>query len=424
LTNSLRNTLNGLVLVFAACGVVAQTQDSILGQTNQERFERELVQAKDLLTPMTSIQAQAYGVQSSTVNQGAVDAVDNASLISNAGVVRMQEIIKAIQSENYDVLDERTRQAIVSAKKSAEIAAGSVNMDTQTATDTVNLAASWHEQLIEAYIAALPPRDQALGRSVLAGDGTIPNSEGKLYFFVSRSMPASLLKAYALDALYTGAALVVKGIRKGETVKDYLMEVMEDYNSVDGQILAGMEINPNLFDMFEIDVVPAVVWTNRGGLDDIGSGCVAPPDFAIPTTTVQGPDFSDMIVEKPTCLPVAESAYYKISGALKLEYVLERFGEAGAPAFAMGAFADRLAQRHANVFQGEQQPTLGNAMPELPGDITVDRLPRHVLQTLKDNLEQFNVRRSPYGPAFGDEDEDDPVYRQELMEQVQHGLGL
>jgi len=41
------------------------------------------------------------------------------------------------------------------------------------------------------------------------------------------------------------------------------------------------------------------------------------------------------------------------------------------------------------------------------------------------NMEGLNnIKKGPYRSAFGDEEEDAPVYRRELMEKIQYGLGF
>lgn len=410
-------SLTSAGLAAASVTPVEATNASVQMQLDDQRqkMSEALAAIRASGSPEAAQGEGAHGIR--VTDQGVI------GLKEGQGVVRMQELMRAIHGENLDPLDEQTRQAIEGAQRSANHAVDMNNYDPSTVIKMAETAPSWQKQMLESYVAGLPPRDQALGRSILLGDGTVPGVEGQLYFFVSRSMPMSMLRAYAMDAMYAGATLVVKGIRKGDTVKDYVMEMLEDYNSADGQVLAGMEINPNLFDMFEVEVVPTVVWTNRIGLNDVGSGCVAPPDFAAPKMTVEGPQGAHISVEKPYCMPVSETSYFKLAGALKIDYVLERFVEAGAPAQALEAYRARLAQRHSNVHE-HVAPTLGNAMPALAEDITIDRMPRWILEDWQESLQTSNVRRGPYGPAFGEDFEDDPVYREELTRKIRHGLGV
>lgn len=371
-----------------------------------------------LLATSGLIRAQSPDAAPRVTDQGAT------GLAPGQGVVRMQEMMRSIESGRIDLMDERTQQAMRTAQQSAQRIADPANLDEQTILSTINLAGNWQQMARKAYVDALPPRDRARGAAVLLGDGTDPEFEGKLYVFVSRSMPMALLRAYALEAMYTGATLVVKGLRRGDTLKDFVLESLRDFNSAEGQVLASLEINPNLFDMFQVEVVPTVVWSNRIGLEEVGSGCVAPPAAQQSYVTVTGPQRQPMEVEKPTCLPAEESSYYKIGGALKMDYVIERFEQAGAPKAAMNQYRARLAQRHANVHSPGAQPVPGTALAPIADDVTLDMLPRHVLLDWQDSLQKLNVQRGPYGPAFGEDLEDDRFYREELEKKIRHGLGV
>ena len=281
---------------------------------------------------------------------------------------------------------------------------------------------NWLRAAKEAYVAALPPRDQELGAAVMLGDGTLSNDTGRLYSFVSRSMPRSLLRAYARDALFLDATLVVKGVRKGTTIKEYMEEAVAEFNSAEGQVLAGIDINPNLFDMFNIQTVPAVVWTNRMGLDDVGNGCPRMPEGSAPVISLPGPDGSPLFAERPTCAPAPESSYFKISGALSMPYVLDRFEAAGAPKIAMDKMRTRLAEHHANVHQGSQEADGGNNMAPVSAELRLDQLPRRALEFWREELKTKKVMRGPYGPVFGTDAEEDPAYRAELQAKIRRGL--
>lgn len=338
-------------------------------------------------------------------------------------VEHMQKLIEAIKSGNLDALPDAQRKAVESGMRSANVSANLDNLDPQVVDFSIKHASQWQQMAREAYVAALPPRDRARGESVLLGDGTLPDSEGRLYYFVSRSMPMSLLKAYAVEALHTGGTLVVKGIRRGDTIKEYVEEAVADFNNADGQVLSNMEINPNLFDMFSISVVPTLVWTNKVGLEDIGAGCENLPEgTSAPLMTFEGPDGNPLQVEKPVCAQAPSGSYYKLAGALTTSYVLERFEEAGAPAKAMAHFQGRLAARNANVFDGSVRQGVGNAMAPITTELTLDVLPRETFWYWAEELETKNVQRGPYGPSFTLEEEDDPAYRDELTALIRQRL--
>lgn len=133
--------------------------------------------------------------------------------------------------------------------------------------------------------------------------------EDQLYVFVSRSMPESLLRSYALDAAYTSAVLVMRGVKKDETLDTFFRgQLMQDLKP-DG---AGaiVQLDPRLFDAFEVDAVPAIVFT-KNSLIDL---CATPE-----STNVK-------------CEPVSSNKYYKITGSVSLKYALDQFIQEGADA--------------------------------------------------------------------------------------------
>lgn len=351
--------------------------------------------------------------------------LDRPAISGTGGVARMKSLLDAISDGDYSQLPEETRRAVVSGTKSAEKSADLSKAPAAALDFAQKQSDNWEQAAKEAFVAALPPRDKARGQSLFLGGGTLPGNEGKIYIFVSRAMPQSLLRAYALDAMHLGASLVVKGIRKGDTIKEYILDSVNEYNSIEGQHLSGIEINPNLFDMFQVDVVPAVVWTNRVGLDDIGSGCPNLPE-GTPTPQIQleGPEDTLVTANKPVCAPAPESSYYKITGTIALPYVFDRFEDAGLAKEALAPYREALAARAADVHDGTVRQDMGNQMVPLPNNMTLDRLPKHVLLEWKRLLDSENVQRGPFGPAFSKDEGDDPEYRAWLTDRVNHGLGL
>lgn len=363
-----------------------------------------------------------------TCGLSAAHAQTSSPVPSNrSGVAHMQGILDAIKAGDVTAMPAGTQRAVETGAEAANKSSNLSAASPQTIEFTRRQAENFEHLAREAYVAAMPPRDRARGAALLLGDGTLPGNQGRLYVFVSRSMPIPLLRAYAVEALYTGATLVTKGVRKGDTIKEYVEETVADFNNADGQHMAGMEVNPNLFDMFQVKVVPTVVWTNRVGLDDIGAGCSDLPEGTqVPQIELMGPYDVPMTVNKPVCAPVPESSYYKIAGALKLEYVLDRFEQAGLAKESLAPFREGLKERTGNVFSdlSNQQPQIGNEMQPVSDNLKLDMLPKYVLREWKSMLATDNVQRGPYGPAFGQDGEDDPDYRRELQNIIDHGLGL
>ncbi|MEX3983631.1 TrbC family F-type conjugative pilus assembly protein [Paraburkholderia sp. EG287A] len=343
---------------------------------------------------------------------------------ADAGVDRMKSVMEAVTGGNLSTLAPADQQAAQTGVAGATRDADPNIYDKKTAEFAVEAQAKWNDLARQAYVSALPPADQAIGRSILLGDGTVPGSPGKLFFFVSRSMPLPLLRTYALEAFYLGGTLVVRGIRPGESVKEYVDEAVSDYNSAGNQVLSGIEINPNLFDMFNVTMVPSVVWTNRQGLDDIGAGCPNLPDnVQTPQVTVEGPDGSPITLDKPVCAPAPDSSFYKLTGALALPYVFDRFEQAGAPKAAIEEYRQELKEMAQNGVSADGVDG-GHGLAGLKGDIKVEQLPKYVLRYWQQELATQKVQRAPYGPAFSEGGDDDPEYRQELEQKIQRGLGI
>ncbi len=90
-----------------------------------------------------------------------------------AGVNHMQAIMDGVAKGKLGGLDDATRAAIGTGLASAKVTADVDHMDARTVDFSVKQSEKMDQMAREAYVAALPPRDQALGRSVLLGDGTV-----------------------------------------------------------------------------------------------------------------------------------------------------------------------------------------------------------------------------------------------------------
>jgi type-F conjugative transfer system pilin assembly protein TrbC len=344
---------------------------------------------------------------------------------ADAGVDRMEAIQQAVQTGDTRLLSPTDVQAVQAGTQGGVAAAANQDkIDPKLVSATEETSARFDQLVRQAYVSALPAKDQALGRSVLLGDGTVPGSPGKLYFFVSRAMPMSLLRAYAIQALYMGGTLVVKGVRKGDSIKDYVEDAMNDFNSSGGQVLAGMDIDPNLFDIFNVTMVPAVVWTNRANIEGVGAGCEhLPDDVPHPQITLDGPNDTQITVDRPMCLPAPDSSYFKITGALSMTYVLDRFEQAGAPREVMEEYRQELAEMAANGVSLEGDGTGISGMNGAGSGIQVHQLPHYMLRYWQRALETSKVQRSNMGPVFSSGGDDDTQYRQELTSEIEKGLG-
>lgn len=137
-----------------------------------------------------------------------------------------------------------------------------------------------------------------------------------LYYFISFSMPDALIKAYLLDATWNGGILVVRGIPKGMTLPQFLQKKMLPLVQYKGSH-ARIEINPNLFEMYDVTMVPTLL---IGKIEPSIKGCQS--SFKkIPASTLS---FQE-------CHKMDSNRYWKIEGSLTTLWALNKLKESGAP---------------------------------------------------------------------------------------------
>lgn len=131
--------------------------------------------------------------------------------------------------------------------------------------------------------------------------------EDQLYIFVSRSMPEELIRAYSLDASYSGAVVVMRGVSEGETLDSFIRgEFVKNIKPSGVGALA--QIDPRLFDAFSVDVVPSIVYTSSS----LAGICM------------------DAQSTQHNCTKANDDEFYKISGSVTVKYALEKFIKSGA----------------------------------------------------------------------------------------------
>jgi type-F conjugative transfer system pilin assembly protein TrbC len=156
-------------------------------------------------------------------------------------------------------------------------------------------------------------RDQALEFL-----GIDPNASTGLFIFVSWSMPLDMLRAYVLDAMWSGATIVFKGVPPGKSLGDFVMKDLREL--VYGKTAAAnISIDPRLFDAYEIKNVPTIVYTTVRG--DFTCQGVNPIPFT----------YNNQQYTYDGCPPIDESSYWKLSGAVSTHYALQAFKDGGAP---------------------------------------------------------------------------------------------
>ena len=176
--------------------------------------------------------------------------------------------------------------------------------------------------------------------------GIPPDSSTSLYIFVSHSMPLDMIRAYALEAMWSGGTLVFKGVQPGKSLKDFITEDMGALVYGKGAN-AAIALDPRLFDTYGITVVPTiVVTTERKNFECVG---INPVSF----------EYSKKALSYDTCPPLDPSKYWKMSGAVTVDFALRAFIEKGAEgakanlaALAQGLRTGERAPKEQRVFAG------------------------------------------------------------------------
>jgi type-F conjugative transfer system pilin assembly protein TrbC len=160
------------------------------------------------------------------------------------------------------------------------------------------------------------PQMAAERDKVLRFLGINPRSTHALYIFLSWSMPVEMLRAYAIEAMWTGAILVFRGVPPGRSLPDF---VIKDLRQLvwDQGASATISLDPRLFEAYRITVVPTIVLTRtRDNYLCAGAG-----DRVV---HIDGQTASYSL-----CPPVPQSQYIKLSGSVTLDYALQAFQEQG-----------------------------------------------------------------------------------------------
>lgn len=152
---------------------------------------------------------------------------------------------------------------------------------------------------------------QALRKRTLGDLGIADGEMSHLYVFVSHDMPVTMLRSYVREAVWSGATLVFRGVKRGWNLTDFINK--EAAKLVTGKgTTAQTIIDPRLFDGYAIAEVPAIVYSE---VDERNMVCTE------------------------TCPGFNESKFWKMSGQVTIDYALEEFEAAGAT----GAAERRIA---------------------------------------------------------------------------------
>lgn len=217
---------------------------------------------------------------------------------------------------------------------------------------------------------------QALRESLDLGE------QDRLYFFISFSMPESLIRGYALDAARAGGELVLRGVEPGMNLRDFtrerLLKVLRP-----GGMTAPIQIDPRLFDTYDIDTVPTIVLAKE---DPMG---------VCQTAKRQIGEINGQQLEYQGCPKGNPEDYWKAEGSVTALYALEEFSKGGAS----------NAEVYINALKGEgaesanEQTGIASAQWETLTDELAERNAQRLRERYKGTDRE--VYDTPMGPAVG-----------------------
>ncbi len=182
--------------------------------------------------------------------------------------------------------------------------------------------------------------------------GIDPQSESALYYFVSWSMPLEMLRSYAIEAMWSGGTLVIKGVPPGKELGKFLVEDLRQLVYGKGAA-AAISLDPRMFDAYGVTTVPTIVLTTVR--DNLQCQGVNPVPFK-----VDGKE-----VSYDTCPELDPKSYWKVSGAVTSNYALQAFLDEGAvqakpylSALARGYAGQATPGRDQKPFVGEWKDVL------------------------------------------------------------------
>lgn len=183
--------------------------------------------------------------------------------------------------------------------------------------------------------------DEALAGSrdtVLKFLGIDPKSKSNLYYFVSFSMPVEMIRSYVLEAMWSGATIVVRGVPRGRSIKAFFTEDLRQLIYGKGAS-ANISLDPRLFEIYDVQTVPTIVYTEDRGQPR----CDGQQSQKFKT--------GDKDLSFETCAKYDNSKYWKISGAVTSGYALQAFVDQGAAGAAV--YRDALRK---GLSQGTDAP--------------------------------------------------------------------
>lgn len=214
-------------------------------------------------------------------------------------------------------------------------------------------------------------------KQVLEFLGVNADGESGLYYFVSWSMPIEVLRSYAVEAMWAGGTLVFKGIPAGMDMKTYISNSLGDLVYGKGAS-ASISIDPRLYDVYDVKVVPTIVYTE----DRNQFAC----DSEVKRTLVV--DKQEIPLYR--CPTIDPSKFWKISGSITSDFALRQMIGAGAKgaevhlnALAKGFATGETVPKLQQGFSGEWKSAI------TPSD----------LRAIKEATESMQLKQQSTAPA-------------------------
>jgi len=175
--------------------------------------------------------------------------------------------------------------------------------------------------------------------------GINPDGSSALYIFVSWSMPLTMLRAYEVDSMWSGAPLVFRGIPPHVSLRNFILKDLRKLVWGKGYG-ADISIDPRLFDLYAVTTVPTIVLAKR----------TKQFSCAIPVMFKHG---KSKTLSYDKCSKAKSSDFIKIEGAVTTWYALRKFLRNGWPSARQYMNALRKGYKGREPSAREQIPFKG-----------------------------------------------------------------
>ena len=198
--------------------------------------------------------------------------------------------------------------------------------------------------------------------------------KGQLYYFVSLSMPQALLKEYALDAMWSGGRLILRGMDPAmPDLRTFIAEELQPLVQFKGGA-AEISIDPRLYDTYQISMVPTIVYSQLPE-DQL---CLQEKQVSMQTPDGKTRSYG-------TCTNQADpTKYWKLEGSVSTTYALQAFQQAGAPVGYLQDAMKKAIQAGAPI-----NPDEGKAAAGFSGDWQKVVTPSEIM-TIESSVQGIN----------------------------------